>query len=125
MFLPHPLPLCRKQGYETSVTYELQNFAGQIWTWGLKDYQGNTCAYGAASGCTAFLYVVCGKASSDPNCADDGKGNIGYGNTGTNNVGNYNSGDVSGASRVGLHARGPCMPHYHQLVESGTSSTTA
>ncbi|GAB4813957.1 hypothetical protein N2152v2_001003 [Parachlorella kessleri] len=84
---------CTKQGYETSVTYELQNFAGQIWTWGLKDYQGNTCAYGAASGCTAFLYVVCGKASSDPNCAADSTGNIGYGNTGTNNVGNYNSGN--------------------------------
>ena len=103
--------LCRKQGYETSVTYELQNFAGQIWTWGLKDYQGNTCAYGAASGCTAFLYVVCGKARSDPNCADDGKGNIGYGNTGTNNVGNYNSGNVSVGATFCWHAcMLTCMP---------------
>ena len=112
--------LCRKEGYETALNYELQNFAGSIWTWGLVALDGKTCAYG--SNCTGYLFIVCGKAGVDPNCADDGKGNIGFGNTGTNNVGNYNSGDVS---LPALLASTAMLPHFSCLACAVRAPATA
>ncbi len=44
---------CRKEKYDTALNYDLQNFAGAIWQWGLADFDGNKCAFG--SNCTGFL----------------------------------------------------------------------